>query len=530
MDPEARTLDLNWADVPPVVRDFVHDPTYVTGLFGPLGSAKTSSGAMKAWAYAQAWPGAKIAVIRTTWPRLRDTTQAEFFKWFPPGTAGSYHITTKVLHLYTKGEPAQIMFRAMDDQKDIEDVLSLSLAAAWVDEPQGGLALQGKTLQSEPGIDHSLFLNLLSRLGRQPGYLRMCWLTGNPPDPSHWIAKDFGYAGHGTPTNPNSKFHLYLADQETNRRNLYHEYRGTAEVCDLCGQAAGEVSHQQGDYYRDLEELFGQGTPLAMRFIHGLWVPFKSLKPFSADHIQYTSDLPESAPRPAIQDCVNVLGVDPAITKRDEGCRSSLTLAGVPKHGLYRGTGFIWRNVSGHWSPYELCEKILTWVKEFPIHKIRIEDVAWQSALKDIVTREAELRGMHLPPIDPECKPKGDKLLCAMRWSGLVDSGRILFDPSCGDLIQCMLAVPMDKSAWDPVDATSRAIEGLPALRAERTALVPADEQPARQRAKSYAVRPLVPMQTDKARLINVGPRPHLRAPRATQRLRQRARSYAVKA
>ncbi len=533
LDGDARVQTLDWEMAAPVVKQFIHDPTFISGFFGPLGCSKTASGGVKVWSYGQAWPGANVAVIRTTWPRLRDTTMQEFFKWFPKEIAGHYEAQSKTFHLQTgaaygpeatiRNEPAHIMFRAMDDAQDVENVLSLSLAAAWVDEPQGGLAPVGKTLENEPGLDHTLFLHLLSRLGRQPGYLRMCWLTGNPPDPAHWIAKEFGYGGKGRPENRNPKFHLYLGDQDTNRRNLYHHYvggKGEPE-CRLCGQGSAEVIHQQGDYYEDLEVLFGHDTPLALRFIHGLWIPFKSLRPFDAGWIVYLGELPE-AERPTIIDCFNVLAIDPAITKRDEGCRTSMTLAGTPREGLYRTHRFIWRNDSGHWSPYDTCDKALAWIERFPVKKLRIEANAYQGALGDIIQREAAQRGIPLPALDL-IHTRTDKMLGAMQWSGSVETGHIVFDPSCTDLIACMLDVPGNKMAWDPVDATGIALGGLPLYKARQTRLPKPADAEQRRRAVGYAAKATPP-----APAVQTGAR---RFPGRTSnaKLRARARGYAVR-
>lgn len=106
-----------------------------TGLFGPFDTAKTTALCRKAWLYAQAFPGAKIAIVRDTWPNLRDTTMATFFSWYPPGVLGEHHKTKKVFTLRTNGRPSQILFRALDDEKDVRNVLSLELAAAALDEP-----------------------------------------------------------------------------------------------------------------------------------------------------------------------------------------------------------------------------------------------------------------------------------------------------------------------------------------------------------------------------------------------------------
>lgn len=146
-------------DGAPVVRAFIEDSTVVTGYFGPFGCAKTSGGAVKAWSYGQVFPGARGAIIRATWPELRDTTMKTFFEWFPDGIAGHYEATPKTFWMHTRpGEPPmEILFRAMDQVDDIANVLSMDLAWAWLDEPQGGVSLKeagrgSRTIVKEPGI------------------------------------------------------------------------------------------------------------------------------------------------------------------------------------------------------------------------------------------------------------------------------------------------------------------------------------------------------------------------------------------
>lgn len=178
-------------DCPPVVQEFIEDPTFITGYFGPLGSAKTTAGAMKCFFYAQQFPGARGVIFRSTWPALQDTTQKTFFEWLPDGAAGHYEKTRKTFWLRTHDKPVEILFRGMDDRKDIENVLSMDLAFAWGDEAQGGIQpRRDGTILVEPGLNHELWKAIVGRLGRQKGYPGMLWLTGNPPPPNHWIPQE----------------------------------------------------------------------------------------------------------------------------------------------------------------------------------------------------------------------------------------------------------------------------------------------------------------------------------------------------
>jgi hypothetical protein len=242
------------------------------------------------------------------------------------------------------------------------------------------------------------------------------------------------------------------------------------------------------------------------------------LNPFREEWFQYWDE------RPKLESMFMCLGVDPAISKKDTANRSSIVLTGQPTTGLYRSTAFVLRSLAGHWTAYELTNQILKTVKDFPtMRKIRIEQAQWQQALEEIVTREADLQGIHLPSI--ELVPQQlDKLLRANGWSGLVESGRVLFGPGQTDLIDCCCKVPRDQSKWDPVDATGLALGGLPNLRAELSPLE--KEQLGMKRAMSYAVKTGAPV-----RQLNLhGSREYVKnvLGRAAKTPRSRAMGYAM--
>lgn len=430
----------------PEAKKFIEDPTFCTGYFGPLGCGKTTAGVIKTFLYAQAWPGARIAIIRDTYPNLIDTTQKTFFEWLPEGLAGEYVRSTRTFYLRTPDPTklSEILFRAMDQKDDVSNILSLDLAAAWIDEPQGGLNLTSSSLVREPGIDHELFLLLQARVGRQKGYRPMIWLTGNPPAPSHWIAKDFGYDGLGTPKNPFPDFRLHLGSQDSNRQHL------------------------TDGYYERLEKIFGKNTPLARRFLHGEWIEFSQLNPFHASWIRYYGEDYDS---PLPKNLVVEIGFDPAISDKDTSAKSALVVAGQCREGLERGNIYILEADAGHWTAFEQADKIIASAKRWNARAVRIEDAAYQKALGEILHYKLRSENVHLHV--ELVKPDADKLRRANSWSPWVEDGRVLFHPSQKVLIDCLLSVPGDKMAWDLVDAAGLCVRGFPALHPEQSRLVP---------------------------------------------------------
>jgi len=430
----------------------------ITGLFGPLGCGKTVGLCQKAYLYAQAFPGAKVLIARDTYPNLTSTTMATFFEWFPPGQVGEYHKTEKRYTLWTEGKPSEILFRALDDEKDIRNVLSLEVAAAAVDEPQGGPTAKGG---HDPGIDENLYRSILGRIGRQKGYtLKMLWMGGNPPAPSHWIAKEFEYPGVGQPRTDHPKRQLYLATRDENRANLHPTY------------------------YEDLLELWGAGTPLARRFIDGEWVEFATEQPFHREWIRYWGT--DDEPLPPIEELAVEAGFDPAISTNDRAAKSALVIAGQARRGLNRGRIYVLDAAAGHWTVLEQVEHLIAAVRRWKIRRLRIEDVAYQKALGDILDREARQAGVAVN-VDL-VRPDMDKLRRANAWSALVESEAVLFGPGQRELIDAMLSVPGDRTKWDLVDAASLCVRGFPPLPAESQSITQ-PEVDAMARAAGYAVK-----------------------------------------
>ena len=126
----------------PTIRDFSRDNNFIRGLMGPFGSGKSSGCVIEIIRRAQAQqPGpdgvrrTRWAVIRNTYPQLKDTTVKTFHQWFAPESFGKW---TPSSHDYKitgiKGCEIEIMFRALDRPEHVANLLSLELTGAWVNE------------------------------------------------------------------------------------------------------------------------------------------------------------------------------------------------------------------------------------------------------------------------------------------------------------------------------------------------------------------------------------------------------------
>lgn len=190
----------------PIEVDFKHIPTcyqafasdaFVIGLRGPVGSAKSSSCAVKlmAGAMSQA-PGrgnirrSRWAIIRNTAPELKSTTIQTFLAWFPVSPVSKIVYSSPILYTLSvpprDGQPgveAEFYFIALDTPKDVRKLLSLELTGAWVNEARE--------------IAWAVIDRLTERVGRYPSMEDggASWagivMDTNSPDEDSWWYRAF---------------------------------------------------------------------------------------------------------------------------------------------------------------------------------------------------------------------------------------------------------------------------------------------------------------------------------------------------
>ncbi|MFA5177043.1 MAG: hypothetical protein WC440_02700 [Candidatus Omnitrophota bacterium] len=176
----------DYEDVP-VIKKFALSSKRIRGLMGPFGSGKSSGCVMEIIrrAHEQA-PSAdgirrsRWAVIRASYPQLKDTTIRTVMDWLPVSIFGEYSVTNHN-YVITKfpGVHLELMFRALDRPEQVANLLSLELTGAWVNEARE--------------VQWSIIEALDGRIGRYPGKKDggCTWsgmiLDTNPPDEnSEW--------------------------------------------------------------------------------------------------------------------------------------------------------------------------------------------------------------------------------------------------------------------------------------------------------------------------------------------------------
>lgn len=141
-------------------------------LLGAVGAGKTVGMVWDCGMNAIQWQGARFVVFRKTYPALHDTTEAEFYREWPPELIVSKRITEGRGQIVVPGGTA-IDFRAIDDH---------SKQGSQVYD-----AIYGDEVTEWEEADYT---TLLARLRGKVGPRRIT-LACNPPSKSHWLHRVF---------------------------------------------------------------------------------------------------------------------------------------------------------------------------------------------------------------------------------------------------------------------------------------------------------------------------------------------------
>ena len=177
---------------PPTLKRFAKSNSFVRLVAGPVGSGKSSRcvreivrRAMRQRAHTDGVRRTRFAVIRNTYPQLRDTTRKTFEQWVP-AWMGTWH---EQAFTFTMDFPlgdgtkvhCEVLFRALDRPDDINKLLSLELTGAYLNEVRE--------------IPKRVLDVLETRVGRYPSKAQGgaswfgIWADTNPWHGGHWGAK-----------------------------------------------------------------------------------------------------------------------------------------------------------------------------------------------------------------------------------------------------------------------------------------------------------------------------------------------------
>lgn len=168
----------------PTIGKFMKSNALVRCVLGPRGSGKSTGMSIELMRRAlqqKKFRGkrkSRWAIIRNTYPELRDTTLQTWLQWFPEEEFGRFNYHEMIHHIRQDDLEADFLFRALDKPGDIKKVLSLELTGAWINEARE--------------VPFGLIHGLLDAIGRFPPKVEggPTWkglvMDSNPPDTDHW--------------------------------------------------------------------------------------------------------------------------------------------------------------------------------------------------------------------------------------------------------------------------------------------------------------------------------------------------------
>lgn len=203
-------------DAPETLSRFLDSDKFVRVIVGPVGSGKSSACVIevlrRAVEQAPSPDGirrTRFAVIRNTYPELRDTTAKTFEQWCP-ADLGKWNVQEFSFTMKFRDVECEVLFRALDRPEDIKKLLSLELTGAYINELRE--------------IPKRIFDVLQTRVGRYPSKLQGgatwfgVWADTNPWHVSHWGFKLFSEGEAAA----NSDFELFEqpGGREPNAENI----------------------------------------------------------------------------------------------------------------------------------------------------------------------------------------------------------------------------------------------------------------------------------------------------------------------
>jgi hypothetical protein len=175
----------------PTIKKFSQSDKFIRGLMGPFGSGKSSGcvielirRSMEQVPSPDGIRRTRWAVIRNTYQQLKDTSIKTFHQWLPPIHFGEWKVAehTYIIKRFD-GAEIEVLFRALDRPDQVDNLLSLELTGAWVNEAREIpwtiiQALQGRVGRFPPARDNG------------PTWFGI-FMDTNPPDNDSWWYKQF---------------------------------------------------------------------------------------------------------------------------------------------------------------------------------------------------------------------------------------------------------------------------------------------------------------------------------------------------
>jgi hypothetical protein len=131
----------------PVAGAYFQDNTRVAVIVGPVGSGKSTASCLRLARHAYGQrpqpdniARTRFAIVRNTKPQLKDTTIKTWLQIFPENIYGRFETSNMMQHWQFKPKgydyaiDAEFIFRALDDQADVANLLSLEVSGFYFNE------------------------------------------------------------------------------------------------------------------------------------------------------------------------------------------------------------------------------------------------------------------------------------------------------------------------------------------------------------------------------------------------------------
>lgn len=170
-----------------VLAEYLVDRSHVSVIRGPIGSGTSSCSCIKiGMIAAEQRPGldgvrrSRWAVVRNSYPELKNTTVKTWLDWYPENLYGRFNWAKPMTHMMRWADvECEVLFLALDDPTDVAKLRSFELTGVWFNELEY--------------IDKEIFLEAESRCGRFPAVKDggPTWdgviADMNAPSEDHWL-------------------------------------------------------------------------------------------------------------------------------------------------------------------------------------------------------------------------------------------------------------------------------------------------------------------------------------------------------
>lgn len=152
-----------------------------------------------------------------------------------------------------------------------------------------------------------------------------------------------------------------------------------------------------------------------------------------------------------------IMAIDPAISQKETADYFAICVLGRITNGEYAGDIFVLDIFQDRLIISKQVDKIVEFARRWNPRTIRVETVAYQEALKQLLDNQKQ-KGIYLPT--KEFKPNKDKIRRAIAISPYVEKGNIKFNKNHTELYDELVRFPM-ATHDDTVDAFVSALEEL---------------------------------------------------------------------